>query len=122
MAYSTYADVLAATGTALPQATVETLIAMADREIDAYLKLYNATGSGTDPAVMSASLNQSICNVLTRYRMDGTKEVQTLEFTDKTPVDAAIDSYKKSAYQALKNYVKTTTTAGRFFEGAVVGQ
>lgn len=122
MAYTTYADVLAATGTALPQATVETLIAMADREIDAYLKLYNATGSGTDPAVMSASLNLSICNVLTRYRMDGTKEVQTLEFTDKTPVDTAIDSYKKSAYQALKNYVKTTTTASGFFVGEVVGQ
>jgi hypothetical protein len=107
MAYTTYAEVLAATGTALPQATVETLIGQADREIDSYLAKFGITADGSSVSIISASLALSICNVLTRYRMDGTKESSTLEYSDKTPVDTAIATYRTAAYKTLDQFAKS---------------
>jgi len=115
MAYTTYAEVLAATGTALPQATVEILIAQADREIDSYLAKQGITADGSNVAIISASLNLSICNVLTRYRMDGTKESSTLEYSDRTNVDSAIATYRANAIQSLDQFVKAQS-------GLIIGE
>jgi len=51
MAYTTYAEVLAITGTALPQATVEAIIALSDLEVDSVCARAGVTASPTDPAI-----------------------------------------------------------------------
>ena len=111
MAYCTYAEILALTGTALPQATVESLIALSDLEVDTYCEQAGVTASGTDPAIRTAAIALAVVRVLTRYRMDGTKESSTLEFSDKTPVDSAIATYQKQAEAALNKYVKRNGSA-----------
>lgn len=105
MSYTTYAEILAMTGTTLPQVTVESLITLSDLEIDAYCTRAGVSASSTDPAIRTAGVNLAIVNVLTRMRMDGTKESSTLEYSDRTPIDSAIQTYRKTAYDALDQYV-----------------
>lgn len=116
--YCTYADILALSGTALPQATIEALIVMADREIDTYLTMHGVSADGSS-AIVSASISLSMVYLLTRYRMDGTKEASSLEWSDKTPIDTAIESYRKAAFQSLDNYIKRVSSP---FSGGIVNQ
>ncbi len=111
MAYTTYAEVLAITGTALPQTTVEAIIALSDLEVDSVCARAGVTASATDPAIRTAGVNLAVAAVLTRYRMDGTKESSTLEWQDRTNVDAAIATYRKQAYEALESYTNQNKSA-----------
>jgi len=116
--YCTYTDILALSGTALPQATIEALIVMADREVDSYCSMHGVSASGSNAAIVSASINLSMGYLLTRYRMDGTKEASTLEWSDKTPIDTAIETYRKSAFSSLDTFISQQTSGG-FIAGIV---
>jgi hypothetical protein len=118
--YSTYEEILAMSGTSLPRETVETLIGHADREVDAYCSMHGVTPHRTDPAIKTASLNLTMTYLLTRLRMDGTKETSTLEWSDKTPVDTAIQTYRQTAFKALDRYITSERSGGFFSE--IVGQ
>jgi hypothetical protein len=118
--YTTYANVLILSGTALPQATVEGLIGMADQEIDTYCAMHGVSADSSNSAIKGASINLTMTYVLTRARMDGTKEASSLEWSDKTPVDTAIATYRATAFKLLDQYVGGQSSHG-FFAG-IVGQ
>lgn len=73
MAYCTYADVLAHTGTDLVQATVEALINDSDRRIKAILKANGLTAPTSDDTLTSASIAFTKAQVLMRKRLDGSR-------------------------------------------------
>lgn len=71
-AYCTYADIVAHTGTELPQATVEALIVDADRRINARLRANGIAPLGTADELVSASIALTKAGLITRLRIDGT--------------------------------------------------
>lgn len=73
MAFCTYADVLAHTGTDLIQATVEALIADSDRRIKGMLKSKGLTAPTSDDTLTSASIALTKAKVLMRKRLDGSR-------------------------------------------------
>jgi hypothetical protein len=123
--YTTYAEVLALSGTALPQATVESMIAAADRDVNTYCAAQGVSVDATNSAIVSASINYTMAYILTRGRMDGTREVTSLDYTDKTPIDNAIKTYRDTADELLQRYCKAAASVGTsrgLFSGGIVNQ
>lgn len=97
--YCTYAEVLAMTGTAYPQVTVEAIIVLADKELNAMLAAKGIAAAYTDTGLQEAGLNLTMARVLTRMRMDGTKP-NTLTLgglTMSDSVDKAIEGHRTVA-------------------------
>jgi serine/threonine protein kinase HipA of HipAB toxin-antitoxin module len=112
--YCTYAEVLAMTGTAYPQATVEAMIVLADKEMNAMLAAKGIAAAYTDTGLQEAGLNLTMARVLTRMRIDGTKpDMLTVGgLTMKDSVDAAITGHRTVAAQLVQAYIDAHTSSG----------
>lgn len=112
--YCTYAEVLAMTGTAYPQATVEAIIVLADKELNAMLAAKGIAAAYTDTGLQEAGLNLTMARVLTRMRMDGTKP-NTLTLgglTMSDSIDKAIEGHRAVAMQLVQAYIDAHTASG----------
>lgn len=111
--YCTYAEVLAMTGTKYPQATIEAMIVLADKELNAKLAAKGYAAAYTDVGLQEAGLNLSMARLLTRMRMDGTKPNSLslpngLSMSDS--VDKAIEGHRAVADDLIKTYLGTHTS------------
>lgn len=106
MAYCTYTELTALTGTTLSQTIQEAIIAQADREIDGILAKEDVSGVASG-LIKSASLELSIAGVITRHRMDGTMPSSLTEggFTMSDSLDAAISQHRTLAYKMIQDYI-----------------
>ena len=107
MAYCTYTEIQALTGSTLTSTDLEAIIAEADREIDAILAFHSLSG-GTDGGIKSASIKLSLCGVITRGRMDGTRP-RTIQIGDmmlSDDPDTAIKELRASALATVSKFVK----------------
>lgn len=112
--YCTYAEVLAMTGTAYPQVTVESIIVLADKELNARLAALGHTAAYTDVGLQEAGLNLTLARLLTRMRMDGTKpDMLTMGgLTMKDGVDAAIAGHRAAADVLIAAYADANRSSG----------
>lgn len=116
MSYCTTTDVVNATGTVYPSATIQALIDMADAEIDAKLQAMRIGGGGA--AVKAASLNLSISKLYTRMRMDGTKTASTsIDGTVNLgeDIDRAISTYERKAWALIDTYIAYAQPRKRYY-------
>lgn len=108
MAYSTHTELVSLTGSALTQTELEAIIAQADREIDAVLRIAGISGA-TSGDLKAASLEYAIAGVFTRYRLDGTKpaslSVGGLSMSDN--IDSAIDEHRKKGDEILNGIIRS---------------
>jgi hypothetical protein len=95
MSYTTVTDLRTMTGTDLGDGEMNAIIALADKEVDAYLAVYGLSGS-TDPAISTASLKLS---TVILYQRCHTPEH-----------DPAIGQLTKTAYTLLDEYIRKQTT------------
>lgn len=112
--YCTYAEVLAMTGTAYPQATIEAIIVLADKELNARLSALGHAAAYTDVGLQEAGLNLSLARLLTRMRMDGTKpDMLTMGgLTMKDGIDAAIAGHRAAADVLIAAYADAHRSSG----------
>lgn len=113
--YCTYAEVLAMTGTAYPQVTVEAIIVFADRDLNAMLKAKGYAAAYTDDDLKEAGLNLAMARLMTRMRMDGTKpNTLTLPggLSMSDSIDKAIEGHRQVAAEKVQNYVDSHTSSG----------
>lgn len=112
--YCTYAEVLAMTGTAYPQATVEAIIVLADKELNAMLVAKGFAAAYTDTGLQEAGLNLTLARLLTRMRMDGTKPdmLAVGGLTMKDSVDAAIAGHRSTADALVTAYTDAHRSSG----------
>ncbi|MFA7121143.1 MAG: hypothetical protein WC277_06655 [Bacilli bacterium] len=101
MAYCTTSELVAKTGTTIATATLEEIVADADRRVDSFLAHHGLSGS-TDDHCKTASLHFSIAGVYTRMQMDGTLP----ESITAAEVDRAISRHEATARTALEQYVE----------------
>ncbi|MHC1602351.1 MAG: hypothetical protein ACXQS4_03880 [Methermicoccaceae archaeon] len=108
MAYTTSTEVIALTGSSLSPSTIDSLIAIADSDIDAQLSRegLSITGS-TPPDVSMASLYLSSALVLERQRADGTlpdsAKVGDMQLSQN--IEATIKRYREMAANFLRAYI-----------------
>lgn len=112
--YCSYAEVLVMTGTDYPQATVEAIIVLADKELNAMLAAKGIAAAYTDIGLQEAGLNLTMARVLTRMRMDGTKpaslSIGGLSMSDS--IDKAIEGHRTVAAQMAQAYIDAHTSSG----------
>ncbi len=112
--YCTYAEVLAMTGTTYPQATVEAMIVLADKELNAMLAVKGFAAAYTDTGLQEAGLNLALSRLLTRMRMDGTKpsslSVGGLTMSDN--IDKAIEGHQLKAESLISAYADAHRSSG----------
>jgi predicted acyl esterase len=112
--YCTYAEVLAMTGTAYPQATVEAIIVLADKELNAMLAAKGFAAAYADIGLQEAGLNLALARLLIRMRMDGTKPdmLAVGGLTMKDSVDAAIAGHRAAADVLISAYADAHLSSG----------
>ena len=115
--YCTYAEVLAMTGTAYPQVTVEAIIVFADRDLNAMLKAKGYAADYADDDLKEAGLNLAMSRVLTRMRMDGTKPASLsmggLSMSDN--IDTAIKELEARAWQLVEEHIAYSAPSRRYY-------
>jgi len=99
MAYCTYTELTSLTGATLLQATLEAIIAQADREIDAKLAEQGLTGTAGNAQLKAASLELSIAGLITRYAMDGTRDI------DAENTEDSVTAHRARAQEILDAYI-----------------
>lgn len=112
--YCTYAEVLAMTGTAYPQVTVEAMIVLADKELNARLAAKGFTAAYTDMGLQEAGLNLTLARLLTRMRMDGTKpgSLSMGGLTMSDSIDKAIEGHRAAADVLISAYADAHLSSG----------
>jgi len=113
--YCTYAEVLAMTGTTYPQVTVEAIITLADKELNARLAAKGLAAAYTDVGLQEAGLNLTLVRLFIRMRLDGTKTKSlTLgkEFSISDDIDTAIEGHQAVAASLIQAYVDSQTSSG----------
>ena len=112
--YCTYAEVLAMTGTAYPQATVEAIIVLADKELNARLSALGHAAAYTDVGLQEAGLNLTLARLLTRMRMDGTKPASLSMggLTMSDSIDKAIEGHRAAADALIAAYADANRSSG----------
>ena len=112
--YCTYAEVLAMTGTAYPQATVEAIIVLADKELNARLAAKGFSAAYTDTGLQEAGLNLTLARLLTRMRMDGTKpgSLSMGGLTMSDSIDKAIEGHRAAADVLISAYADAHLSSG----------
>ena len=112
--YCTYAEVLAMTGTAYPQVTVEAIIVLADKELNARLAALGHAAAYTDVGLQEAGLNLALARLLTRMRMDGTKpgSLSMGGLTMSDSIDKAIEGHRAAADTLIAAYVDANRSSG----------
>lgn len=112
--YCTYAEVLAMTGTAYPQATVEAIIVLADKELNAMLAAKGFAAAYTDSGLQEAGLNLALSRLLTRMRMDGTKpsSLSMGGLTMSDSIDKAIEGHRSVAESLISAYADANRSSG----------
>ncbi len=95
MSLCTTDELIALTGTTYPTATLTAIIAQADRTVKSWLSFAGLSLPDSDDDLKTASLNLSICGLLTRMRLDGTKPSQI------RIGDLSISEYTEDAITAL---------------------
>lgn len=115
--YCTYTELANETGSTLSQTILEELINQAEREVNARLRVSGITGSADD-ALKSATLKLATANLLTRYRLDGTKPagltIGELSMSDN--IDEAIRNLVAGGLALVQDYIKiraSTSTTGK---------
>lgn len=108
MAYCTYTDVLAHTGTDLAQITVEALIADSDRKIKSMLKARGLTGPTSDDSLTSASIALTKAKVHMRKRLDGSRpaSITVGGVTRSDTNDAMIKALEQEGLELVESYIK----------------
>jgi hypothetical protein len=114
--YCTYVEVLAMSGTAYPQATVEAIILLADKELNAKLASKGYSSDYTNAGLQEAGLNLTLVRLFTRMRMDGTKP-DSLSFgrsglTMSDSIDKAIEGHQSKADELLMAYADANRSSG----------
>lgn len=108
MAYTTSTEVIALTGSSLSSSIVDSIISIADGDIDAQLAREGLTISGaTPPDIAMASLYLSAALVLERQRVDGTlpdsARVGDMQLSQN--IEATIKRYREMAAFFLRAYI-----------------
>ena len=112
MASMLYEDVVMLTGTNLDRQTIDYMIAAADGEISAYITAAGAyMRPEWEPLIRKASEYLIVAKILTRYRLDGRREVSTLEYSDRGDLTGAIDWYTRRAWKILDDILASYKTA-----------
>jgi len=112
--YCTYAEVLAMTGTAYPQVTVEAIIVFADRDLNAMLKAKGYAADYADDDLKEAGLNLTLARMFTRMRLDGTKpgSLSMGGLTMSDSIDKAIEGHRQVAMEKVQNYADAHLSSG----------
>ncbi|MHC1597234.1 MAG: hypothetical protein ACXQT3_02845 [Methermicoccaceae archaeon] len=108
MAYTTSAEVIALTGSSLSSATVDSIIAIADDEIDARLEREGLSITGSTPAQIAvASRYLSSALVLERQRADGTlpDSVRVGDMQVAPKIEETITRYRTLAQYSVQSYI-----------------
>lgn len=107
LSYCTYAEILARSGTTLPQETVEQFIEDADGEIDARLVAEGYSADESDKGLKSAAKELVLSMIVTRRRLDGSQpaSVSTGSFSRSDSPDQAIAAHKAKADSLITAYI-----------------
>lgn len=103
------------TGTAYPQATVEAIIVLADKELNAMLAAKGFAAAYADIGLQEAGLNLALARLLTRMRMDGTKPTSLSlpnGLTMSDSVDKAIEGHQRKAESLVYAYADARRSSG----------
>jgi hypothetical protein len=126
--YSSSSDIVNLTGTDLDTATVEALIAEADREIDAILDREGlSVPSPTPDLVKLASQYLASALVLRRSRADGSHpdSARIGDYGEQTRIGDVIAEFESRGREALREYIRRYKSADIFRivggEGEVTG-
>lgn len=110
MALCTTAELINLTGTTYSTTILDEIIAQADRTISSWLSFAGISLPGSDDGLKSASVNLSICGIITRMRLDGTNpaslrigDISTSDDLD-TAITALIDKARESAQAYIKSH------------------
>jgi|GEM_PF-2406774 hypothetical protein len=110
MAYCTAADVVALTGSPLPTSTIESIIAIADDEIDMELQRAGLSVPAQVPTTIElASLHLSAAKVLERQKIDGTspERADLGDFSITNKLDEQIKAFKEKAKNYIDDYIRS---------------
>ena len=108
MAYTTSTEVIALTGSSLSSATVDSIISLADDEIDAQLEREGLSITGSTPAQIAvASLYLSSALVLERQRADGTlpDSMRVGDMQMAAKIAESITRYRTLAQYSIQSYI-----------------
>jgi len=110
MAYCTAADVVALTGSPLSTSIIESIIEIADDEIDMELQRAGLSVPAQVPTMIElASLHLSAAKVLERQKIDGTSpdSASLGDFKVQNKLDEQIRAFKEKAKSYIDAYIRS---------------
>lgn len=109
MALCSTSELVNLTGTTYSTTILDDIIAEADRTIGTWLSFAGLSLPGSDNDLKSASLKLSICGILTRMRLDGTKPAQLRigDLTVSDDIESAITNLTAKAREHTQAYIKS---------------
>ena len=113
MSYCTFAEIVARSGTTLPQATVEEIIADAGADINARLGAEGLPPDESSLGLKSAAKELVLAMLFTRRRLDGTMpaSISTGSFSRSDSPDQAIAAHNAKAASLISEYIEARKRA-----------
>ena len=110
--YVTVDELVSATGTAMQRIPLARMCERVSRHISSRLNRAGLSNDYTADALRTAALDLAVVDLLTRYRMDGTKPPSlTLgQFSMSDDIDAAIAGLKDEAADLIQDHIKRNRT------------
>jgi|GEM_PF-1145372 len=124
MAYSTYAELAAITGTTLSTATLEAIIAQADREINAKLYAAGLTPPVSDDMLKAASLDLAHIAVIvhTRIMNEEARHPESAKRWINDGQDREIKELRERAWEIVNAYITYSSSSCPLPSIAIVGR
>jgi hypothetical protein len=110
--YVTVDEMVSATGTTMERIPLARMCERVGRHISSRLSRAGLSNSYSDDALRTAALDLAVVDLLTRYRMDGTKPPSlTLgQFSMSDNIDGAIEGLKEEAASLIQDHIKRNRT------------